>query len=89
VDDDSGEADTDRQPVRRRTHPVDHLHDRADDVIGLAALRRQDLEAFGHQLAGLQVDDGSLDAGAADVDADRVGAHWGSSRWSWWSWVTV
>jgi hypothetical protein len=48
----------------------DDLDDRREDVLRLAARGRRQLDAVAHELAAVDVDDGPLDAGAADVDSE-------------------
>lgn len=82
-----------RQRHPDRALPVEmrhHLGDRLGDRVRRRRLRGEDLEAFPHELTGVEIDDAALGARTADVHAEteiaaglrtgaghRVGGGWG------------
>ena len=77
--DDGGEPDADRAHGGRRAggdDGVDDLVRDLRDVVRTGLLGGGDADPLADELPGLDVDDGGLDAGAADVQAHgQAGAH--------------
>ena len=62
---------TSRRGVRRSNEPGDHSAGRGNNDPRLGWHRSQHPDPLAGKLAGLDIDDGGLDPGPADIDADR------------------
>ncbi|MBG9887312.1 hypothetical protein ABE10_12405, partial [Bacillus toyonensis] len=69
---DRGEGDAERQPGVRDAESAQHLFDGGEHVVRRRAARGGDADPVRVKGAVLEIDDPCLDAGAADVHADRL-----------------
>jgi hypothetical protein len=65
----SKSASASRPAVGDAAERRDDLDDGGEDRLRLAAGRRRELDPLAQELAAVDVDDGSLDPGSADVDS--------------------
>ncbi len=66
---DCGKTDSDGNIRRDVAELLDEFDDSLCDVLWFAAVGSRELDSFADELTGVQVDQGPLDSGSADVDS--------------------